>query len=164
MRTKGSPEALEMRRKDAAKLLEEGFGVREVARLLDVSPSAVSAWKQAYETDGEAGLAAKPQTGGGRPPFLSYDQYPRLERLLLEGPRAHGFETDLWTLARVGVVIEREFDVSYSNSGVRKILKRMGWSYQKPQSFTQKRDDEAVARWRATTWPELKKAPAETDV
>lgn len=58
MRTKGSPEALEMRRKDAAKLLDEGFGVREFTRLLDVSPSAVSAWKQAYETDGEAGLAA----------------------------------------------------------------------------------------------------------
>lgn len=163
MRPKGSPEALEMRRKDAVKLLNNGFGVRKVARILDVSPGAVSAWKQAYETEGEAGLAAKPQTGGGRPPLLSYDQYPRLEELLLEGPHAHGFETDLWTLARVGRVIEREFDVSYSESGVRKVLKRMGWSYQKPQSYTQKRDEKAVARWRATTWPELKKAPAETD-
>jgi transposase len=163
MRPKGSPEALEMRRKDAVKLLNNGFGVRKVARILDVSPGAVSAWKQAYEIEGEAGLAAKPQTGGGRPPLLSYDQYPRLEELLLEGPHTYGFETDLWTLARVGRVIEREFDVSYSDSGVRKVLKRMGWSYQKPQSYTQKRDEKAVARWRATTWPELKKAPAETD-
>lgn len=163
MRPKGSAEALEMRRKDAVKLLNKGFGVREVARLLDVSPGAVSTWKAAYEKDGEAGLEAKPPAGGGRPPRLSYDQYPRLEELLLEGPQAHGFETDLWTLARVGAVIEREFDISYSHSGVRKVLKRLGWSYQKPQSYTQKRDEEAVARWRATTWPQLKKAPAETD-
>lgn len=145
MRPKGSPEAPEMRRKNAVNLLNDGFGVREVARFFDVSPGAVSDWKQAHETDGEAGLAAKPQTGGGRPPFLSYEQYPHLEELLLEGPQAHGFETDLWTLARVGVVIEREFGVSYSEAGVRKVLKRTGWSYQRPQSYTQKRDEEAVA-------------------
>jgi transposase len=152
-----------MRRKDAAKLFDAGFGVCEVARLLDVWPGSASRWKQAYEESGEAGLEAKPPAGQGRPPKLTYEQYPRLEELLLEGPQAHGFETDLWTLARIGAVIERKFDVSYSNSGVRKVLKRMGWSYQHPQSYSQKRDEEAVARWRATTWPELKKAPAETD-
>lgn len=38
----------------------------------------------------------------------------------------------------------------------------MGWSYQKPQNYSQKRDEQAVSRWRAAIWPS-KKAPVETD-
>lgn len=162
MRPKGSAEALEMRRKNAAKLFDHGFGVRKVARLLGVSPGSASRWNRAYEADGEAGLAAKPPAGHGRPPKLDYDEYPRLERLLLEGPTAHGFATDLWTLGRIATVIDREFDVTYSESGVRKVLRRLGWSYQQPQSYSRKRDDDAVAGWRSTTWPQLKNGLAET--
>lgn len=95
MRPKGSAEALEMRRKTTIKLLNQGFGVREVANLLDVWPGSVSRWKAAYEQQGEASLAAKPQVGRGRPPKLTYDQYPRLEALLLEDSEAHGFNTEL---------------------------------------------------------------------
>lgn len=152
-----------MRRKDAAKLFDAGFGVREVARLLGVWPGTTGRWKTAYDAEGLAGLAAKPTVSRGRPPKLPPEEHPRLEALLRQGPTAHGFETDLWTLARIAAVIEREFGVTYSESGVRKLLARLGWSLQKPQSYSGKRDDDAVARWRSSTWPELKKAPAETD-
>ena len=47
MRPKGSGEALEMRRRIAAKLLQEGKGIREVARLVGASPSSVVRWKRA---------------------------------------------------------------------------------------------------------------------
>jgi transposase len=36
-----------------------------------------------------------------------------VEAKLLEGARANGFATDLWTLARVAEVIERETQVRY---------------------------------------------------
>ena len=47
MRPKGSAKALEMRRRIAAKLLQEGKGIREMARLVGASPSTVLRWKGA---------------------------------------------------------------------------------------------------------------------
>ena len=61
------------------------------------------------------------------------DQLPRLETLLLHGPRAHGWDNDLWTAARVAEVVRREFGIGYHPEHVRKIFKRrLGWSSQKP--------------------------------
>lgn len=63
IRPKGSAEALEMRRRIAANLLKQGKGIREGARLVQASPSAVSRWKQALERDDEDALKAKPHPG-----------------------------------------------------------------------------------------------------
>lgn len=84
MRPKGSAEALEVRRRIAAKLLQEGKGIREVARLVGASPSAVHGWKQALAEGGPEALKAKPQRG--RPAELKAEQRAELEQLLLEGP------------------------------------------------------------------------------
>jgi len=60
MRPKGSAEALEMRRMIGGRLLLEGKGVREVSRLIGVSPSSVSRWKQQLKQGGLDALRAKP--------------------------------------------------------------------------------------------------------
>jgi Trp operon repressor len=57
MRPKGGAEALEMRRRIAGKLLKEGQGLREVARLVGASPSSIFRWKEAIDTGGQAALA-----------------------------------------------------------------------------------------------------------
>ncbi|MFN3421683.1 MAG: winged helix-turn-helix domain-containing protein, partial [Armatimonadota bacterium] len=75
-------------------------------------------------------LRAKPHPG--RPPRLTKPQRERLVQILLDGPRAAGFATDLWTLARVAQVIEREFGVRYHPGHVWYILRDLGWSPQKP--------------------------------
>ena len=63
MRPKGSAEALEMRRQIAAKLLQEGKGLREVARVVGASPSSVARWKRALEEEGLEALKAKRHPG-----------------------------------------------------------------------------------------------------
>lgn len=63
MRPKGSAEALEVRRRIAAKLLQEGKGIREVARLVGAAPSPVHGWKQALAEGGLEALKAKPHPG-----------------------------------------------------------------------------------------------------
>jgi transposase len=72
MRTKGSAEALEMRRMIGARLLQEGRGVREVARLLGVAPATVSRWKRALEARGAGALRARLHPA--RLPKLSADR------------------------------------------------------------------------------------------
>ena len=96
MRPKGSAEVLEERRRIAARLLQAGKGVREVARLVGASPGSVSRWKKALEQGGMEALKAKPQPG--RLPKLSEPQKQELAAILRKGPIAAGFPTDLWAL------------------------------------------------------------------
>lgn len=156
MRPKGTKKELEARRMYAASLLEEGYGVREVARRVDVSPGAVSQWKATLETAGKEGLKAKRHPGSK--PKLSHKDRKRLPSLLRKGPRAYGFATDLWTLERVAAVIEREFGVRYDPSQVWRILRALKWSSQKPERRAREQDEEAVERWRRKDWPRIKKA------
>lgn len=159
MRTKGSAAELEQRRRQAVALLEEGLKGAQVARVLGVSGAAVSRWKQAYEKDGPAGLAATPHPGGRS--RLTSKQRQRLAKLLLQGPRRHGYRTELWTLGRVAEVVARTFGVQYHPSHVWKVLRGMGWSCQKPERRARERDEEAIRRWRQEGWPRIKKSSKE---
>ena len=49
----------------------------------------------------------------GRPPKLTPTQHRRLGRLLLQGPLAHRYRTDLWTTSRIAEVIHKHFGVRY---------------------------------------------------
>ena len=161
MRPKGSAKELEARRLMGGRLLQEGKGVREVARLTGASPSSVSRWKQELEEGGLEALQAKSHPG--RRAQLTQEQKQVLEHVLLKGPLAAGFSTDLWTLARVAEVIEREFGVKYHPGHVWYVLRAMGWSCQKPERRARERDERAVARWRKQDWPRIKKKPAAED-
>ncbi len=131
MRPKGSAEALEVRRRIAAHLLQQGKGLREVARLVDAAPSSVFRWQQALQQRGMEALQARAHPG--RPPRLTPQQKQSLADILRQGAPAAGFPTDLWTLARVAQVIERSFGVAYHPGHVWRILREMGWSPQKPE-------------------------------
>ena len=57
--------------------------------------------------------------------------WPGWRRRWPEGPRANGFGTEMWTLARVGEVIERITGMRDSQTGTSAILReRLGWSRQ----------------------------------
>lgn len=154
MRPKGTKAELEARRRRAVAMLNEGKGVCEVARLVGATSGAVTRWRQRYEREGTGGLDSIPHPGSR--PRLSVADHQRLAELLLEGPRAHGFNTDLWTLARVAEVIERHFGVTYHVCHVWKVLRRMGWSNQKPERRAREQNEAAVARWREVDWPRIK--------
>ena len=135
----------------------KGKGVREVRRLIGVSPSSVSRWKQQLKQGGLDALRAKPHPG--RSPKLTAEQKKELEGILLKGARAAGFPTDLWTLKRVAQVIAWEFGVTFHPGYVWYILKGMGWSPQKPERRARERDEEAIAAWRTEGWAGVKKVP-----
>jgi len=139
----------------AADLFEDGVGPSEVAKSLGATKGAASQWKSLWEKHGKEGLRSKPHPGSK--PRLSDDQRVELVELLLVGPRSSGFSTDLWTLPRVAELIERQFGVSYDPSHVSRILKRLGWSPQKPAKRAREQDEELVREWRKKDWPRIKK-------
>jgi transposase len=141
----------------AAELLSKGMKPAEVARAVGSSRSSVTRWKAMMRGRGVAGLKAKPAPG--RPPRLSKLQKRRLVRILLRGPSESGYPTDLWTCPRVAEVIERAFGVHYNPSYVWQILRRLGWTCQKPERQARERDEAAVQQWRSKDWPRIKKSP-----
>ncbi len=141
-------------------LLGEGMGVREVARMVGASPGSVTVWRQRYEREGADGLASRPHPGPR--PKLDAGRRAELLRLLGQGPRAHGYTTESWTLPRVAAVIERRFGVNYDPSSVWHLLRQAGWTCQKPEQRARERDEAAVERWRGRDWPRIKKRPVGT--
>ena len=131
MRPKGSASQLEYRRHLAASLLSRGKSIHEVARLVGASPSSVHRWKQTIQQGGLEALTAKPHPG--RRPRLSNQQKADLVQILLQGPHASGYQTDLWTCQRVTEVIRRTFDVHYHPAHVWRLLQSLGWRCRKPE-------------------------------
>jgi transposase len=159
MRPKGTTIQLEVRRRVAVSLLEAGWGVHHVARHVKASPSSVRRWRDAVAQHAAAGLDAKPHPGGSQPK-LSLEQRQQLVGLLSQGARAQGFRNELWTLKRIATGIDRHFDITYCPSGGWHLLRRLGWSPQKPARRARERDEDAIAAWPKAVWPTLKKSPA----
>lgn len=160
MRTKASVEELEARRMVAGRLLEQAKGVNEVARLVGAAPSSVSRWKKVLKRRGLDGLKAIPNRGAK--PRLNGRQRRRLVRILLRGPRKAGYSTDLWTCPRVAQVIQRTFGVAYHPGHVWYLLRRLGWSCQKPEQRARERNEEAIRQWREQDWPRIKRGARES--
>src|SRR3954470_23782847 len=103
MRSKGTAEELEARRRLAVQRGEDGWTQREVAAFLGVHPVTVARWVARFRDEGEEGLAAKPTPG--RPRFLTAEQEKTVLGWLADPPTKHGFRTDLWTARRVAGLI-----------------------------------------------------------
>ncbi|MFQ5471404.1 MAG: winged helix-turn-helix domain-containing protein [Dehalococcoidia bacterium] len=155
MRPKGSAEVLARRRRRALALLDEGLSLNEVARRMDCQASSVMRWRDTRDRVGEKvfEVGASP----GRPSRLTPAQKKRLLRLLLKGPMAHGYSTDLWTCDRIAKLIRREFGVRYHRDHIGRLMHQLGWSYQKPERRALERDEEKIDRWKRKNWPRVRK-------
>jgi transposase len=150
---------LEHRRMRAAEMFRRGKRQADVARALGVAPSTVCEWYRVWSKGGKAALAGAGRAG--RLPRLSDEQLRVVVAQLLKGPRANGYATDLWTLARISEVIAATTGVRYSQTQTWEIMrKRLGWSRQRPARRAVERDDKAIANWVTNEWPRIKKAPA----
>ena len=154
MRPKGSAEELERRRRQAMALMDQGMKAAAVARAVGTSRKSVTRWRQAYDAGGADAMAATPHPGGVS--RLTAAQRARLVRMLRQGPRQHGYATELWTLSRVAELIAVTFGIEYHPSAVWHILRAMGWSCQKAERRARERDEQAIARWRQQEWPRIK--------
>jgi len=158
MRHKRDFKALEKRRLKGAKLLARGVSKSEVARQLGVTRQTVAAWELRLV---EGGKDALKRGELGRPRQLDGAQERELGQVLMAGALAAGYATELWTLPRIGKVIRERFGVAYSTGHLWHLLRRMGFSCQKPEKRATQRNEVEIVRWKRHTWPALKKKPSE---
>lgn len=143
------------RRLRAGRMLLAGKTPAEAAHAVGVARQTAYTWKALLDEGGIDALRAMPTRG--RPARLDGEQLQGLGRALLDKPTEHGFGTELWTLKRVGVLIERLYGVKFSQTQIWRILGGLGFSVQKPERRAIERDEDAVQVWKRKTWPALKK-------
>jgi len=136
---------MEERRLEGAKMLRQGRRQSEIARELGVSEAAVSQWKHELEENGTGALRANPATG--RPSKLDAMQRLELKRLLHQGARAAGFDTDQWTQSRVQQLIHTRFGVWYHPNYVGRLLTQLGVSIGEESEAVGPEPDPQLATW-----------------
>ena len=149
---------MEQRRRRAARWFEQEISAPEVARRLGVARQVAYRWKQAWEQGGIDGLSSKGKAG--RKPKLTPAQTKELVAALLQGPAVQGYKTQLWTLPRVAVLIEKLTGIRYHPGHVWRLLGALGFSCQRPERRSLERDEPAIRHWKRVQWPALKKKRA----
>lgn len=145
----------EGRRLRAWELYKQGWPQNKIAQALGVTEGAVSQWITKGKAQGPQALRHQPSPGA--PPKLTREQRVQLPGLLARGAEAFGFRGQVWTAARVAVVIKHEFGVSYHPTHCGRLLAAIKHSRQKPETRASQRDEQAIQTWREHHSLELKK-------
>lgn len=140
----------------AIRLLYFGYKPEQVAEMQAVSKPTIYGWFHRWQSGGVAALVNQPKSG--RPPKLSDTHINSVVELLIQGAKAHGWQNDLWTAARVAEVIRKHLNINISSEQMRKILKnRLGWTVQRPVQMENKRDDTKIQHWKEHAFPQIVK-------
>jgi transposase len=135
----------------------EGRTTSQIADSLKVHRSSIPLWIEQWNRHQERGLLEGHRAG--RPAGLSTLQREQLQDILDSGPVAYGLETGIWTSPLISRVIADEFCLHYHPGHVRKLLKQLGYSVQRPTTRLVQANPERKNRWVRYTYPRLKKKP-----
>ena len=116
-------------------LKDRGHTNSEVAQILLVVPDTITDWLRLYDSGGIDALCCL-ETGGSDG-FLREDQIAQLKAEL----DTHRFQC----AKQVGAWVKEQFDVTYSERGMRDLLKRIGYTRQKAHLVPAQADLEAQA-------------------
>jgi transposase len=156
MEAKYKPKDYEVLRRRCVALWQEGWKQKAIAAALGLTQGGVSRTLTKFKQQGESALQYRKPTGA--PTRLTKEQLAQLVEELEKGALRHGFAGEVWTRKRVNAVIEQLFGVSYDVSQVGRILKKVGWSWQKPQKKARQQKPQAVQEWQDERLRELKKS------
>lgn len=156
MSAKYKPSAYEVLRRRCVELKESGWKQNEIALALGLTEGWVSQTLKKYRELGPDGLSARKPPGSQ--PKLTPEQLCELVEALNLGAVSHGYPGHIWTRSRVNGLIGNLFGVSYDLTQVGRILKKLGWSLQKPVKKARQQDKQKVEQWREQTVPDIKKS------
>jgi transposase len=133
----------------------EGYSNPEISEILKIHRSKAVLWIHSWNDYDIEGLFEGHRSG--RPPLLTQEQKEDLGDIIDSGPVAYGFTSGVWTSAMISRVINEEFGVNYHPGHVRKLLKALGFSVQRPRRKLALANTALQNKWRRYTYPNLKK-------
>ncbi len=151
-----SHEALEKLRKDSIKRIEDGESPEAVAVGLGFNRRTIYRWLTAYHYGGVDALSAKAIPGA--PPKFDGKNLARLAKIIRDKtPQQYQFQFALWTLGIIRELIKKKFDVHISEVSVGRLMKRLGFSPQRPLYRAWQQDPVLVHQWQEKEYPKMAK-------
>ena len=148
-------DALEIIRISAVNRVESGESPEEVANGLGINRRTIYRWLAAFHYGGENALKAKPIPGA--PPKVSGEVLQKLAVMVRDkNPLQLKFEYALWTLAIIREVLRRDFNIKISEVSVGRLMKRIGFTPQRPLYRAWQQNKELVDTWVAKEYPKIK--------
>jgi transposase len=138
----------------AIQRIEAGESPEAVADGLGVNRRAIYKWLEQFHDGGWDALKANPIPG--REPKVSAGQMEKLAHIVHHNnPQQFRFEFALWTLGMIREVIRDEFGVRLSEVSVGRLMKRLGFTPQRPLHRAWQQDPQLIDEWRENTYPQI---------
>lgn len=122
------------------KYLYEEDTVPKACEKVEISEPTGYEWRKRWNKNGIEGII--PNFGGGKPSKLSKKQEKQLKEKLKE--------RDDWTLQEIKNLIEKEFNVTYTERHLRRKLKNMGMNHGKPFQHDYRQPENAENQLKKT--------------
>jgi transposase len=131
-----------------------------VAKSLGVYRTSIYKWLRVERKHGLEAL--KSTTASGPKPKLTLAQKKRVRRWIVgKDPRQYGFDFGLWTRSIVAQMVQDKFGVVLTLPSIGHLLTSLDITPQKPLRRAYERDEKAIAHWKETKYPTLRKRAME---
>lgn len=138
----------------AVKRVGSGESPECVAAGMGINRRAMYRWLEAYHYGGEEALKPKPIPGA--PSKLDAKQMAKLSRIVqTKNPLQLNFPYALWTRAMLGELIRQQFRVTLSEVSVGRLMRRLGFTPQRPLYRAWQQDPVLVEQWRTREYPKI---------
>lgn len=131
------------------------MSIAQVANAYGAERSTIFRWVKRYEQEGQPGLLRKPVSG--RPRKLDDLVEEDFREIILSPASDFGYETDLWTVARLQIVVQEECRIKVSRNTIWRRLRDAGLTCQKPERTYYEIDEEARQEWVRTEIPRIRR-------
>jgi transposase len=151
-----SPDAQEIIRKRTVQDVLDGKSQTAAATENGVTRQAVNGWMKLYQEKGSTSLKAKPRgrpIGKGR--LLPWQAGNIVRAIEGRCPDQLQLPFYLWTRQAVAELIQRKYNIQLSVWTVGRLLKRWGFTPQKPTRRAYEQDPKVVARWLEKEYPTI---------
>jgi transposase len=133
----------------------EGNSSGKISNILKVNRTRIPVWINSWNEHGENGLLEGYRSG--RKTMMDTSMIETLQDIIESGPIAYGLDTGIWNSIIICKIIEDEFGVEYHPGHVRKILKKLGFSVQRPTVQLINAERKPANKWIRYTYPNFKK-------
>src|SRR5215469_17935048 len=119
----------------------DGMDRANAARLAGMDRQTLRDWVHRYNSEGIAGLCNRPKPG--RTPKLSEGQMASLKAIVLAGPDPAADQVGRWRIVDLCRYVEKRWQVSYSETGMLRLLWSLDLSHRKTRPRLPQSDEKA---------------------
>ena len=153
-RTKEERLAQEAIRPQVVKRIVAGESISELARMMGYARQTLHRWFAEYEAGGMQALESTKASGAVAKLTAKQTEW-LVKTLSSKNPAQMQFPIALWTREIICELIKRRFGVSMALTSVGKLMRRLGFSVQRPLMRAYERNPEAVTHWLETRYPDI---------